>query len=78
MVVRSAGLRLAVEQDRCLEILRECGFLPTGPCGVVNLGKISPGLNAEETERFLRDDGAEICAPRGAQGAAAAGERPGR
>jgi predicted P-loop ATPase len=40
---------------------RESGFLPTGPVGVVNLGQIPDGLNAEELERLLRKDGAEIC-----------------
>jgi hypothetical protein len=28
--------------------------LPTGPVGLVNLGEIPNGLNAEELERFLR------------------------
>ena len=60
MVVTSAGRGLALDQDRCIEILRECGFLPTGPVGVVNLGQIPDGLSAEELERFLREDGADI------------------
>jgi hypothetical protein len=33
----------------------------------VNSGKIPDGLNAKETERFLREQGAEICGFRGTQ-----------
>ena len=54
-------------EDRCVQILRECGFLPTGPVGVVNLGDIPEGLNAEELERFLRKNGAETRGLRSAQ-----------
>ena len=61
LVVCRAGWGLALDQDRCIQILGECGFLPTGPAGVVNLGDIPEGLNAAETERFLREKGAEIC-----------------
>ena len=59
LVVTAAGRGLALDQDRCIQILRECGFLPTGPVGVVNLCQIPDGLNAEELERYLRKDGAE-------------------
>jgi hypothetical protein len=59
LVVTAAAKRLALDQDRCIQILRECGFLPTGPIGLVNLGHIRDGLNAEELERFLRENGAE-------------------
>ena len=62
LVVTAAGKRLALDQDRCIQILRECASLPTGPVGVVNLGQIPDGLNAEETERYLRENAAEICA----------------
>ena len=67
LVVTAAGKALALDQDRCIQILRECGFLPTGPVGLVNLGEIPDGLNAEELERFLREDGADICGLRSAQ-----------
>jgi hypothetical protein len=67
LVVTSADRVLALEQDRCIQILRECGYLPTGPIGLVNLGQIPVGLNAEELERYLREDGAETCGLRGAQ-----------
>ena len=67
LVVSKAGWGLALDQDRCMQILRESGFLPTGPVGVVNLGQIPDGLNAEELERYLREDGAETRGFRGAQ-----------
>ena len=49
------------DQETCIQILGECGFPPTGPIGVVNLCEIPNGLNAEETERFLRENGANRC-----------------
>ena len=64
VVVTAAGKRLALDPDRCVQILRECG-LPTGPVGLVNLGQIPDGLNEEELETFLREDGADICGLRG-------------
>ena len=67
VVVTAAGKRLALDPDRCIQILRECGLPPTGPVGVVNLGRIPDGLNAEGLETFLREDGAEICGLRSAQ-----------
>src|ERR1700732_3245542 len=67
LVVSHAGWGPALDQDTCIEILGECGFLPTGTLGLVNFGKIPKGLNAKETERFLRELGAEICGIRGTQ-----------
>jgi len=67
LVVTAAGRGLALDQDRCIQILGECGFLPTGPVGLVNLGQIPDGLNEEELETFLREDGADICGLRSAQ-----------
>jgi hypothetical protein len=67
LVVTAADRGLALDQDRCVQILRESGFLPTGPVGVVNLGDIPRGLNAEELERFLRKNGAETRGLRSAQ-----------
>ena len=60
MVLMSAAQDLALEPDACIEILRECGRLPKGPGGVVDLSKIPDGLNAAETERFLREHGAKL------------------
>jgi hypothetical protein len=67
VVVTAADRGLALDQDRCVQILRESGFLPTGPVGVVNLGDIPKGLNANELERFLRKHGAETRGLRSAQ-----------
>ena len=61
-VVSSVGCRLTLDRDRCIEILGECGVLPTGPTfGVVDLLNVPKGLNAKETEKYLRDHAAEIC-----------------
>ena len=65
LIVCHYGWELALDQDRCVEILGECGFLPTGEIGVVNLRDIPEGLNAKQTERFLRERGAETCGIRG-------------
>ena len=54
-----AGWGLALNQDRCIEIFGESGFLPTGRFGVVNLCQIPDGLNATDLERLLREHGAE-------------------
>ena len=57
----NAGWGLALDSDTCLQILRECDYLPTG-CGfsVVFLCDIPDGLNAEELERYLRERGAKL------------------
>ena len=67
LVLCHAGWGLALDQDRCIQILSECGFLPTGAIGLVDLLGIPDGLNAEELERYLREDGAETCGLRGTQ-----------
>lgn len=65
LVVSRDDRELALDENKCVQILRECGFLRTGGgIHVVNLGKIPDGLNAEETERFLKEKGTEICGPR--------------
>ena len=60
-VVTNAAVKLALDEDRCVEILDECGFLPPGPFGVVHLSGIPDGLNAKELENYLRRNGAETC-----------------
>jgi hypothetical protein len=53
---------MALDDDACLQILRESGFLPDGPhFAAVNLLRIPDGLTAGELKRFLREEGAEIC-----------------
>jgi hypothetical protein len=62
VVAARAGCKLALDNDACIEILRESGFLPDGPhFAAVNLLQIPDGLNAKQLERFLRENGAEIC-----------------
>src|SRR5580658_7460728 len=58
-VVCRADLGLALDQDRCIEILGEGGFLSDAPISCVNFLNIPKGMNAEETEGFLREHGAE-------------------
>jgi hypothetical protein len=60
-VVTNAACKLALDEDRCVDILDECGFLPPGPFGVVHLSGIPDGLNAKELEQYLRKNGAWIC-----------------
>jgi len=54
-----AGAEFALDQDRCIEILRECGFLPSTRFGVLNFCGIPNGLNAKELEQYLRRNGPE-------------------
>jgi len=47
-----------LDTDTCLRILEESGHLDRGkPCSVVNLLDIPWGLNAQETEIYLRENG---------------------
>jgi len=39
-VLCHAGWGLTLDQDRCIEILGECGFLPSARFGIVNLTQI--------------------------------------
>jgi hypothetical protein len=57
---------VALDNDECIEILRECGSLPNGPhFAAVNLLRVPGGLNADELGSFLREHGPEICGARG-------------
>ena len=56
-----AGRKPALDAERCVQIVREGGFLPTGRFGVVDLSLIPDGLNAKQTEDFLRENGAQTC-----------------
>jgi hypothetical protein len=51
---------LALHADHCLQILRECGHVPNSRFAVARFTKIPDGLNAKETERFLREHGGEL------------------
>jgi hypothetical protein len=62
-----AGSKRALSNDNCIQILDEVGLLHTGGFGVVDLTKIPNGLTAKETERFLRENGSQLCGSRPAQ-----------
>jgi hypothetical protein len=66
-VLTEAGCELALDQDRCIEVLGECGFLPKSRFGVVNLCGIPDGLNAKELEKYLRTNGTQAPGFGGAQ-----------
>jgi hypothetical protein len=61
LVASAAAWGHALDVDTCMDILRECGFVPTGPgIGLVDLLHLPDGLNAKELEKFLREYGAEL------------------
>jgi hypothetical protein len=60
LIVSEAAWERVLDPDRRVAILRECAFLPTAPLALLDLRHIPQGLNAEQTERFLRESGAEI------------------
>ena len=60
-VTTLVGREFALDQDRCIEILGECGFLPKTRFGVLSFCGIPDGLNAKELEQFLRRNGVETC-----------------
>ena len=65
LILQLAGQELALDSDRCVEILRQSGFLPWGPfISVIRLMDVPPNLNATGLERYLRESGAELCRPR--------------
>jgi hypothetical protein len=53
--------------DHYIKILEEGGFLPTSGVADINFSLIPRGLNAKDTERFVRENGARICGPSCAQ-----------
>jgi hypothetical protein len=61
LVVSSSGWEGAMDENRCIQILGETGFLPTGRIGVVNLLTVPKGLDARQKEAFLRENAAELC-----------------
>jgi hypothetical protein len=57
-VLLNAGQKLSLETHACIEILRAGRHLSGGPLVLVDLSNIPDGLNAAETEKFLREHGA--------------------
>ena len=64
LVVLSYAGKPGLDDDTCVEILRDGGFLPTGGVATVDLTQIPTGLNAVDTKRFVRENGAKICSSR--------------
>jgi hypothetical protein len=60
LVVLSDARKRGLDNDTCVEILRDGGFLPTGGVATVDLTQIPSGLNAEKTKRFVRENSARI------------------
>ena len=54
LIVMQAGQELAIDTDRCTEILAECGYGSTAPISLLEFGDIPDGLDAAELERYLR------------------------
>jgi hypothetical protein len=61
------GQEFALDTDRCVEILQECGFVPSMHFLVLYFCGIPDGLNARELEQYLRKNGAQICGGSGNQ-----------
>ena len=57
-ILSLAGMELSIPKERWIAILEEGGFLPASGACVVDLSKVPYGLNAGETERFFRENGA--------------------
>ena len=74
VILDGAGSTRALSDDRCIQILDEAGLLHTSGFGVVDLTQIPNGLSAKETERFLRESGAELSSSRLVQSPSAPGK----
>ena len=61
VLLDQAARPLALSHDACVRILDEAGHLAPSGLMLVNLLNIPDGLSAEETERYLRENGARVC-----------------
>jgi hypothetical protein len=62
LVIMESAMTLALDSNRCVEILRESGFVRAGSgISLINLLKIPRGLNPMQLACYLRDKGDEIC-----------------
>jgi hypothetical protein len=64
IVMRAGQPELALDTDRCVEILSECEFVLTGPTLLLDFLRVPDGLNAAQLERHLREHALEICGER--------------
>jgi hypothetical protein len=60
VVVNRVDRELAMDDDACVKILREGGFLRGPSVRVVRLGDIPDGLNAASLEKFLLENGSRL------------------
>jgi hypothetical protein len=64
LFVLRAGMELAVDGNRCVEILRQAGYLQSGLfMSVIRLLNVPWGLDADALGTYLRDHGGKICRP---------------
>jgi hypothetical protein len=62
VLLMCAGQEFALDSDRCVEILRECGYLRSGaPVSLLYFFDAPDDLDAKQLERYLREHGGEIC-----------------
>src|ERR1700723_3371731 len=64
MIVTASATKLGLDEDTCVKIPDEAGFLATRGIASVDLLHIPSGLSASETKRYLLKNGAEICGSR--------------
>jgi hypothetical protein len=64
LMLDGAGSKRALSNDDCIQILAEAGFLPPSGSCIVDFTVIPHGLNAKEEERFVRENGAQLCGSR--------------
>jgi hypothetical protein len=61
MAVAPAGWTMGIDLGRCVEILREMGMLSAGRSALLDLSHVPYGLNADATEKCVREHAAEVC-----------------
>jgi hypothetical protein len=62
LVVMQAGAKVSLSNRRCVEILREGGFVRVGAVmSLLDFLNVPDSLAPEALERDLREHGAEIC-----------------
>ena len=60
LVMSLSSQKLALDQDRCIQILVESGFVRRSGLTLIHLDNIPKGLSAGGTERFLREEGPRL------------------
>ena len=60
VIVSRVDRELSLDDDACIQILRECGSLRGGSTCVVRFSDIPDGLSAVELKAFLREHGPKI------------------